>query len=831
MKISYNWIKEYIKDMNVSAKDLEERLKSHLAEVENVENLIEKYKGIVIAEILEKKEHPNADKLGIYIVNIGRGKKVQVVAGDKTLNVGDKVVYLPTGTKVPFNAYPDRFDGIIQKTKLRGVDSDGMLASEKELDISSEHEKVMTLDIDCNAGDDFARTLDINDYIFEVENKALTIRPDVFGMIGISREISGILKIPFETPSWMKNPKKIKGTNEKLPLVINNKCRKFCPRYMAVTMGDINVTDSPMWLKARLSSLGIKSVNNVVDITNYIMILTGQPLHAFDYDKVKSKDIHAKNNAIVTIRTARKGEKITTIDGKTRELSEKNVIICDSQNPIAIGGIMGGLDTEIDENTKNIIIESANFDLYNIRKSSMELGLVTDAVTRFSKGQDSNLCEPSLYKAIEMISEICSGKIAGEIKDDYTELPKPHKLTFSISYLCKHTGLKLTKDEILKILSNVEIHDISETEDTDLVTLEIPTYRQDLKIQEDIHEEVARLHGYNNIELTLPTREISATKTNASIRFDTKIRKALKEIGANEVLTYNFIGQKLYTDCDLNIENNYRLTNSLSPELEYMRSTLIPSLIEKVNININNGYEEFAIFEINKVHNKLDFDKKKQLPIEHKCLSFLITSDSKDIYYDTKFYLDNLLGILKIEEVNYESVNKVNNEIFPNYIKNILPFFDINRVAVVTSSIDNKKIYLGLVGEPNQDVLKNRKLTKPCGVFEINIANLRRISNIRRNFINFSKYPKIQQDLCFVLDKDIPYIMLQKNIEASLKGRDLNYLLKPVDIYEHSKEAKQITIRVVIQHKNKTLKEKDIASIRKLITQNAMKELKANLKE
>lgn len=709
-----------------------------------------------------------------------------------------------------------------------------MLASEKELGISSDHDRVMTLDLDCKPGQDVANVLGLNDYILEVENKTLTIRPDTFGLIGISRDISGFLNLPFTTPDWLKNPSKIKPKElkkEKLPLKILNKTQRLCPRYMAITMGDVKIEPSPLWLKIFLSSLGIKPINNVVDITNYLMILTGQPLHAFDYDKVISKDLHYKSKAIITIRTAKAGEKLTTIDQKTRELNEKTVVICDSQNPIAIGGVMGGFETEIDKNTKNIIIESANFDLYNIRKTSMALGLVTDAVTRFSKGQDPNLCEPVLYKATELIKEICNGEIASNIQDNYLELPKPHRLTFSVEYFQKHTNLKLQKDEILRMLSNIEIKEIS-TKDKDLITLEIPTYRQDLKIPEDIHEEIARLHGYTNIELTLPKREITSTPSNNSIEFDKNLRTILKGLGANELLTYNFINEKLYKNCDLEIKNCYRITNPLSPELEYMRSSLIPSLLEKVNLNINNGYEEFALFEINKIHNKLDFSKKEQLPIENKVLSMIFTKNTTNLYYHIKYYLDSLFKELKIQNIDYENLSNAKIELLPNHIKILTPMFDINKSAIISSQINEKKIYLGIIGQPNLNIQKKLKLIQPVGILELNLNKLRIIKKQKVQRINFSKYPKISQDLCFVLNKEIPYSILQERISTILHRRKLNFILEPIDIYQekNEQEQKQITIRLILQHKEKTLKEKDIKSIREIIEKDVKKSLDGKIK-
>jgi len=429
-----------------------------------------------------------------------------------------------------------------------------------------------------------------------------------------------------------------------------------------------------------------------------------------------------------------------------------------------------------------------------------------------------------------MIEELSGGTIASKIQDESIELPKPHKLSFSVSYLNQHTGLNLSRKDILRILSNAEIKEIKKTSKADdFITLEIPTYRQDLKISEDIHEEVARLYGYEKINLTLPKRSIKPPRPNIDIESNKRIRTILKSMGANEVLTYNFVGEKLYKNCDLDIEKNYRIKNPISPELEYMRSTLIPSLIEKTVLNINKGHEEFALFEINKVHNRLETEKDNILPQEHRLLSLVFFKNISHNYYHAKYFLDTLLNQLKCSEVNYESINKINKDNLPNFIKIVLPSFDINKTAVISAMINKEKIYLGIIGEPNLLIKENFKL-KQAGMFEINLDYLQRIIDLNREIINFSKFPKIQQDFCFVLDKDIPYIILEKTIKKALDERELNYTIKPLDIYQKEEENRQITLSITIQHKKKTLKEKDINSIRKLIEKKVLKETGGELK-
>jgi phenylalanyl-tRNA synthetase beta chain len=303
-------------------------------------------------------------------------------------------------------------------------------------------------------------------------------------------------------------------------------------------------------------------------------------------------------------------------------------------------------------------------------------------------------------------------------------------------------------------------------------------------------------------------------------------------LGTNEVLTYNFVGKKLYTDCDLDIKNNYRLINALSPELEYMRSSLIPSLLEKINPNINNGYNEFGIFEINKIHNKLDFSKKENLPIEHKVLTMVLTKNTSNIFYHIKYYLEIFSKDLKSKKLDYEPIYSTKIDKLPNHIKIILPKFDVNRAALVSCTINENKFYLGIIGEPNFEVQRKLKLIQPVGIFELNLEILKTFTDYREDRINFSKYPKITQDLCFIVNENVSYEALERQISKTLEKRNLNYILRPVDIYQEKAEEKnkQVTIKILLQHKEKTLKEKDIKSIREIIEKDVKKQLGGVLK-
>jgi phenylalanyl-tRNA synthetase beta chain len=402
-------------------KDVEksvEIISNKIGAVEEVQELSEKYNNIYIAEILEKREHPDADKLAIYMITIDGKEEIQVIAGDKNLEIGDRVAYIKPGGIVPSTYYNEPFE--IKSVKMRGEISNGMMCSEKELDIGPSHERVLVLPEDAPIGESFANYYELNDTIIDIENKALTNRGDLFGIIGLAREISACQGLQFESPKWIKEPEiDLEPSKICLNLDVDNQAEPICPRYCAIAMSNIKMTESPIWLKSILLKSDIKPINIVVDITNYLMLLTGQPLHAFDLDKVIKTDSKQADMAHIVVRTARPEEKILGIDDNIYELSDNHLVIANSENPIAIAGVIGGKDTEIDETSKNIIIESANFDRYNLRRTSMELGIVTEASTRFTRAQSPENCLPVLSKAVQLIQELADGEIASNLIDSY----------------------------------------------------------------------------------------------------------------------------------------------------------------------------------------------------------------------------------------------------------------------------------------------------------------------------------------------------------------------------------------------------------------------------
>lgn len=819
MKLPLNIAKQYTQ-IPEDIDSLIEIIASRIGEVESYHDISEKYKNIVVAQIKKKEDHPDADKLGVYQIDIGNEEEIQVLAGDKSLEVGDRVAYIIPGGIVPSTYHSEPFE--IKAVKMRGILSNGMLCSEKELDIGPNHEKVYVLPSDAPVGESFAKYYELDDIVVEIENKALTNRGDLFGILGLAREISASQNMKFESPTWYYEKQlSLEPEDSCLNLGIDNQAESLCPRYSAVAMSNIEVKESPIWLKSTLLKSGIKPINNVVDITNYLMILTGQPMHAFDYDKVVSTDTDQADMAHIVIRTAQQGEKIHALDGNTYELSDRNLVIANSAYPIAIAGMMGGVDTQIDENTKNIILESANFDRYNLRRSSMELGIVTDSSTRYTRSQSPDLTMPILSKAVELISDIANGKISSTVKDIYPDPKDDNNISIHIEKLQTVLGIDLSKNDIDRILTNIEYEYVSDKDN--YLTYKAPVFRQDLEIEEDVFEDIARIYGYENISPILPQRDISAVNQPKMYVLKKRIREVLSNRGCNEVLTYSFVSSKQLEDVRQDPNVCLRISNPLSKDLELMRPSLISSLLSKVKLNIQDGIDTFAIYELGISHLKNVIDREEELPLEEWKLALIFSDVSNNIegnpYYQAKKYLDTLMESLNIADMNLELIADCNQDNLPDWIKVSLPTYEENTSVVITKKIGDTTIYIGILGEINNIVKDRLGLSQYTSGFELNLENILDIRDSKRKYVEISKYPSITQDICFITPDTITYSQLLHIVEQSISNDELQHDIECIDIYQtEGANDRKITLRISISNLNRTLKVNDFDKIKEKIS-------------
>lgn len=793
MKISVNLMKDYsdASQWQISVKDMAKKIGRQLGEVEGYIDFNGKYDGVIVAQIISAREHPGADKLGIYQIDAGQ-IQTQVVAGDKTLKVGDKVAWISPGSIVPVTWGTDSpFE--IGARQMRGEDSNGMFGSGKELDINDNHERVQVLDTDAPAGMPFAEAYNlVGDAIIDIENKMFTHRPDCFGNLGVAREIAGIQNLPFTSPDWYSLDVEMpQPEGEQLPLSVKNHIPKLVPRYMAVVLDDVKISPSPLSLQMTLRKLGIKPINNVVDITNFIMALTAQPLHAFDYDKLEGAKIEVRHPSY--------GESLPLLDGRTITPPEKSMLICDAHKPIALGGMMGGANSEIDIKTKRVVLECANFDMYTIRRTSMLAGVFTDAVTRYSKGQSILQCTPIMAQAIVLLQKFAGARVASPVIDDYAEPVQIQPINTSASFINERLGGSFEPDYIATLLRNVEC-DVEQHGDQLIITP--PFWRTDLEIPEDIVEEIGRLNGFDNLPHSLPRRSTQAAPLSEIDDLKHQIRGLMAQAGANELQTYSFVPQRLLQQVGQDKKRAYAIRNAISPELEHYRLSILPSLLEKVHPNVKAGYKEFGLFEINKSHLKSD-ESSQDLPHENQTIAFVFASNNKlpgAAYYQAKYFLDYLLAELGLQYKLELAENTPTSE----FGRQVFAPFEPKRSAHVKVG-DNE--FAGCVGEFRATVSKNLKLPKICAGFEIDVEKILQHKRSKK-YQSLLRFPETSQDICLKVKNDLEFSSLLQMVRQSLEGDErLRIDLAPVDIYQKSGDEshKQITVKVTLQHHDRTL--------------------------
>jgi phenylalanyl-tRNA synthetase beta chain len=825
MKVSVNWIKQFVDFELPPVDELVQKIGAQLGAVEEVADLGQRYQGIVVVKVVACDKHSNADKLSVCKIDDGGKAKdverdndnlVQVVCGAPNVRAGMLAVWLPPGVTVPITVDKEPF--AVEARELRGVVSNGMLASPKELAIGDSHEGLLEIDKG-QPGDDFAQLFKLDDSIVDIENKMFTHRPDCFGALGVAREIAGVRHRSFKSPEWYAMDTKLPEPNdETLPLTVTNEVPELAPRFTVVTIGGVKVGPSPTWLQVALSKIGQKPINNIVDLTNFYMLVTGQPLHAYDYDKLKAL---SGGEAALVVRNPKPAEKIKLLNGKEIEPRAEAVMIATDKQLIGIGGVMGGTETEVDENTKNIILECANFDMYSIRRTSMAHGLFTDAVTRFTKGQSPLQCRTVLAKTVADIQKLTGGQVAGSVIDDNHidqtvlergSLYEPVKVT--TEFINVRLGLELSADEMKQLLENVEFQvDVTGNE----LTVKAPFWRTDIELREDIVEEVGRLYGYDHLPLMLPKRDLTPTRRDPLLDLKATIRDQLSKAGANEVLTYSFVHGDLLEKAGQDKQQAFQISSALSPDLQYYRMSLTPSLLEKVHPNIKAGYDQFALFELGKAHvtGELDQDDTN-VPKEVNALSFVYAakgSQTSAPYYIAKKYLMSLLSGFQLRQaVSLEPLE--NADLYKNpWIEQMTAPFEPHRSAVLR---DEKGLIWGVVGEFKASVRKALKLSSSAAGFEIDPLLLTgNYSQTTQSYVSLPRFPKLTQDITLKVSADLTYQELfDFTWNEVQKSHPKNTLaqLDPRDIFQRDedKEHKQITFRLEIASYERTLTDSEV---------------------
>ncbi len=772
MKISLNWLKKFV-DIKIPDDELVRLIGARLVEVEGVIDETHKYDKIYVVRVVKAEKIPDTH-LTLCQIDCGADELVQVVCGAPNVREGMLAAWIAPGAIVPASVNEDA-PFVIGKRKMLGkYDSNGMLAGADELDFGDDHSGIVEIDPNmAKPGDLLANVFELNDLILEIENKSLTHRPDCFGMIGFAREVAGILGIAYDNESF-KQGKKYASANKALSNVATKSVIKIlddgiCDRYSAILMEKHGEFKKKYltFIDTILAKSGMRPVEPIVDITNYLMLLTGQPLHAFDYDKFVA--VSGSSDLEINVRLAKKGEKLMLLDDREVDLNENDIVICSGDVPVALAGAMGGKSTEVDENTRKIIIESATFSLYNLRKTQMEHGIFSEAITRFTKGQPA-------YQTLD-VAEDCAEMLSSGFKvidawDNYKNPSKEVTVVLSGDEINSLLGTNYSDSMIKKTLENVNFK-VEVKNGNFKVTS--PAWRTDIHIKEDIIEEVGRLNGYDNIIPVLPKHQ--TVGVNQMLVLKNTLRKNLSKFGANELLTYSFVSGKLLEKAGLDVNNSYKIVNSISPELQYIRQSIVPSLLDKAYVNQKIPFDKFALFEINKVYQKEWGMDNENVPVEKMHLGFVLAERKGEgvAYYKAKFFVEKLLKEYNIV-ARFLPLKSDIAEAKP---------YEPKRAAEIWA--EDKLV--GVVGEFKNSVRRNFKLAELLAGFELDVEMVLALKTDKKIKNNFEV--KDKQDVTITTSE--PYAKVYE--EVAVKYPDA--VITPVSIYQaENSSTKNITLHL-----------------------------------
>lgn len=824
MLISLNWLKRYV-DIDVPTVELVELIGARLVEVEHVIDVSPKYARATVVKVASVERIEKSDHLHLCYVDDGGAVQdvarrkdglVQVVCGCPNVREGMLAVWLPPGAVVP-ETWGTEKELILATRKLAGYDSNGMLAGPDELGLGERTEYLAEVNpATSNPGDSFAELFGLDDEILlDIENKSLTHRPDCFGIIGFAREVAGILGKEFKEPEW---PEFDNAASEKLEIEIKD--AKICPRYSAVILKQSDGTKQERYItqeQVDLALAGMRPIDFIVDGTNIVMLQTGQPLHAFDYDKLVAAG--GLSTPKIIVRNAEVGEKITLLDGKEIEMDENDIVITSNNVPVALAGAMGGANTVIDKNTKRIIVESATFSLYNLRRTQMKHGIFSEAITRFTKGQPAELTVRVLK---EFMKQAQPDYVAvSKIFDEYPVKQENPKIEISVDDINSLLGTDYSYEKIEQTLRNVGFtvecdYGKNDKCECEKVKVQAPWWRTDVHIKEDVIEEVGRLNGYDSIPLKLPLREFAAVRPDELGDLKASIRRILAATGANEVLTYGFVNHELLERVGQDKENSYKIVNSISPDLEYVRQQLMPSLFEKAYRNARAGYDKFALFEMNQIFIKKDGLDKEDVPKQRDNLALVVADKSGGSgYYAAKKYLQDLAAKLGLK-LDFKPDKSGNGE----------EFLEPKRTAEVW--VNGEQV--GVVGEATSAVLKKIKLPPRTAGFELDLQLLLKNMTGDKKYKKISEFPKVERDVTLKVSADMPFCDIETVIKGTLEKNSDYCKITAKGIYQgEDKTTKNVTFGLEFGSYAKTLAAAEITGIMDKLAEKIKEELKAEV--
>ena len=753
MKTSREWLEEY-SEIDVDTVKLGDILTMAGQKVETIEQTGNDIKNVVVGKILEIKKHPDADHLVVTKVDVGT-EILQIVTGADNIKENDIVPIAKDGASLP--------GGVKIKTgKLRGIDSCGMMCSVGELGLNlADYPRqidhgimILEKELEKDLGKDIVEILNLREDIIDFE--ITPNRPDCLSIEGLGRETAVALNKPFKNPRNDIDLMKVEDKESIEGLKVSIEAPDLCYRYIARVVKNVKIGQSPEWLKRRLKACGVRSINNIVDITNYVMLEMGQPMHAFDINSIEGKQI--------IVRRAKNGEKITTLDEVERELDENNLVIADKNKPVAIAGVMGGLNSEIEKDTETVVFESAVFYGGSVRKTSKKVGLRTEASSRFEKGLSSENALRAINRAVQLVEQLNVGEVIDGKIDVYPTKQKINKIPFDAEKINNLIGTNISKQEMLDILNKL---DIKIENDVAIA----PYFRMDLEQSADLAEEVARFYGYDKLDTTLMKANTTVGVRTKEQKIEHIIRQTLQNEGLSEIYTFGFINEKELDKS--NIPEELKKTaiciqNPLSEDYKYMRPSTIPSMLSTLSFNINQKNQEAALFDISRSYKNIeDRVQKGEVPEEDKILTIGMYGDEVD-FFILKGIIENILSQVSINRYDIEKETK-NESYHPGRCANI-------KVGIDT---------IATFGEIHPEVLQNYDISKRAFLAEINLTKITKYARENKKYVEVPKFPAVERDIAMIVDEEIAVGDIEKVITK--KGKKLLESVTLFDIYRDSK--------------------------------------------
>ena len=803
MKASIEWLKDY-SDIDVSTKELADILTMTGSKVETIEEKGEDIKNVVVGKILEIEKHPNADRLVVTKIDIGNGEKLQIVTGADNIKVNDIVPIAKDGAELPGGKK-------IKTGKLRDVDSQGMMCSVGELGLDIENypgqieHGIMILDnkYEKNLGEDITEVLKLKESVLDFE--ITCNRPDCFSIEGLGREVAVSLDKKFKNPHRNIDELKIENKNSIEGLTVNIEEPNLCYRYIARVVKNVKVKQSPEWLVKRLNACGIRAINNIVDITNYVMLEMGQPLHAFDINSIAGKQI--------TVRRAKADEKIVTLDGVERTLNNDMLVIADKDKPVAIAGVMGGENSEIEADTNTVVFESAVFYGGSVRKTAKAVGLRTEASSRYEKGLSPENTFRAINRAIELVELLEAGDPVDGMIDVYPTKQKINKIKLDVNRINNLLGINLSKEDMIKILEKLEI----KVENDVIIP---PYFRTDIEQLADVAEEILRIYGYDKLETTLINAETTLGGKNKEQIIKDNVSEYLVAKGFSEIYTYGFISEKDLIKCNIDKEDNLfkqtvKIKNPLSEDYTIMKTTPIPTLLQVLQSNNNYKNKNVKVFELAKTYkNVSEKIEKGELPEENTVLTIGMYGEKED-FYTLKGVVENVLEVAGVKK--YDLFKDEENKLYHP-----------GRCASLKVGND---IFASL-GELHPLVAENYNLNDRVLIAEINIDKIVKYARFNKKYVEIPKYPAVERDIAMVVDEAVEVGQIERIITK--KAKKMLEEINLFDVYRNEKlgeNKKSVAYSLKFRLSDRTLTDEEVNTTMQEIIAALEKELNAELRK